>query len=55
MTTGVDFTHCDCIAILRPTESISLLQQIIGRGLRFAFKKTQEKINFRNIGSEFKF
>ena len=25
------------------------------RGLRFAFKKTQEKINFRNIGSEFKF
>lgn len=34
MTTGVDFTHCDCIAILRPTQSIALFQQIIGRGLR---------------------
>lgn len=34
MTTGVDFTHVDVIAILRYTESISLLQQIIGRGLR---------------------
>lgn len=34
MTTGVDFTHVDVIAILRATESISLLQQMIGRGLR---------------------
>lgn len=34
MTTGVDFTHVDVIAILRKTESVSLLQQIIGRGLR---------------------
>lgn len=34
MTTGVDFTHVDCIAILRATESVSLMQQIIGRGLR---------------------
>ena len=34
MTTGVDFTHVDLIAILRRTESVSLLQQIIGRGLR---------------------
>jgi len=34
MTTGVDFTHVGCIAILRATESVSLLQQIIGRGLR---------------------
>lgn len=34
MTTGVDFTHVDAIAILRATESVSLLQQIIGRGLR---------------------
>lgn len=41
MTTGVDFTHCDCIAILRPTESISLLQQIIGRGLRLHENKKQ--------------
>lgn len=34
MTTGVDFTHVDVIAIMRSTESISLMQQIIGRGLR---------------------
>lgn len=34
MTTGVDFTHVDVIALLRPTESASLLTQIIGRGLR---------------------
>lgn len=34
MTTGVDFTHVDVIAVLRATESISLLQQMIGRGLR---------------------
>lgn len=34
MTTGVDFTHVDLVAILRDTESVSLLQQIIGRGLR---------------------
>jgi DNA repair protein RadD len=34
MTTGVDFTHVDVIAILRATESISLMQQMIGRGLR---------------------
>lgn len=34
MTTGVDFTHVDVVAILRDTESVSLLQQIIGRGLR---------------------
>jgi DNA repair protein RadD len=34
MTTGVDFTHVDVVAILRATESVALLQQIIGRGLR---------------------
>lgn len=40
MTTGVDFTHVDVIAILRKTESVSLLQQIIGRGLRIDPDKT---------------
>lgn len=34
MTTGVDFTHVDVIAVLRKTESASLFQQIIGRALR---------------------
>jgi DNA repair protein RadD len=31
---GFDCVHVDLIAILRATESVSLLQQIIGRGLR---------------------
>lgn len=34
MTTGVDFTHVSVVAIMAATESVSLLQQIIGRGLR---------------------
>ena len=34
LTTGFDASHVDVIAILRPTESVSLYQQIIGRGLR---------------------
>jgi DNA repair protein RadD len=34
LTTGFDAPHVDVIAILRKTESIGLLQQIIGRGLR---------------------
>ena len=34
LTTGFDAPHVDVIAILRPTESVSLFQQIVGRGLR---------------------
>lgn len=34
LTTGFDAPHVDMIAILRATESVGLLQQIIGRGLR---------------------
>ena len=34
LTTGFDAPHVDVIVILRPTESVSLYQQIIGRGLR---------------------
>ena len=34
LCTGFDAPHVDLIAILRATESVSLLQQIIGRGLR---------------------
>lgn len=39
LTTGVDAPHCDVVAILRATESASLLQQIIGRGLRLSDEK----------------
>jgi len=34
LTTGFDAPHVDLIAILRPTESVALYQQIVGRGLR---------------------
>ena len=34
LTTGFDAAHVDFIAILRPTQSVSLYQQIVGRGLR---------------------
>lgn len=36
LTTGFDAPHVDLIAILRPTESIGLYQQIVGRGLRLS-------------------
>lgn len=39
LTTGFDAPHVDVIAILRPTESNSLYQQIIGRGLRLSNDK----------------
>lgn len=35
-TTGFDAAHVDVIALLRATESVGLLQQIIGRGLRLS-------------------
>lgn len=40
LTKGFDAAHVDVIAILRRTESVSLLQQIIGRGLRLCDGKT---------------
>jgi DNA repair protein RadD len=36
LTIGFDAPHVDVIAILRKTESVGLLQQIIGRGLRLS-------------------
>lgn len=36
LTTGFDAPHIDVVAILRATESASLLQQIIGRSLRLS-------------------
>lgn len=41
LTTGFDAPNVSHVAILRPTESVSLLQQIMGRGMRlFDSKKT---------------
>ena len=39
LTTGFDAPHIDLIAILRPTASISLFQQMVGRGLRLSNNK----------------
>ncbi len=41
LTTGFDAPHVDLIAILRPTASVSLFQQMVGRGLRIAPGKTE--------------
>ncbi|EGQ7865588.1 DEAD/DEAH box helicase [Vibrio parahaemolyticus] len=41
LTTGFDAPHVDLIAILRPTESVSLYQQIVGRGLRLSDGKNE--------------
>ncbi|WP_394130915.1 DEAD/DEAH box helicase family protein [Shewanella maritima] len=41
LTTGFDAPHVDFIAILRPTASVSLFQQMVGRGLRL-FENKQD-------------
>lgn len=45
LTTGFDAPHVSLIAILRPTESPGLLQQIIGRGLRLADNSTAGNVD----------
>lgn len=39
-TEGVDIPDCDCVQLLRPTKSLALYLQMIGRGLRAANGKT---------------
>ena len=39
LTTGFDAPHVDYVVIMRATESASLFQQIIGRGLRLHDEK----------------
>ena len=34
LTTGFDAPNVDCVVMLRPTKSLALYQQIVGRGLR---------------------
>lgn len=41
LTTGFDAPHVDLIAILRPTASVSLFQQMVGRGLRICEGKDE--------------
>lgn len=41
LTTGFDAPHVDTIAMLRPTQSVGLYQQIVGRGLRLSEGKDE--------------
>jgi DNA repair protein RadD len=53
LTTGFDAPHVDLIAILRPTESVSLYQQIVGRGLRLApGKKDCLILDYTGVGHD---
>ncbi len=52
LTTGFDAPHVDVIALLRPTQSVSLFQQIVGRGLRLADNK-QDCLILDYTGSRF--
>lgn len=53
LTTGFDAPHVDVIAILRPTESNSLYQQIVGRGLRLADgKKDCYVLDYTGMGHD---
>ncbi len=53
LTTGFDAPHVDVIAILRPTESNSLYQQFVGRGLRLsADKKDCYILDYTGMGHD---
>jgi len=53
LTTGFDAPHVDVIAILRPTESNSLYQQIVGRGLRLCEgKKDCYVLDYTGMGHD---
>jgi len=52
LTTGFDAPHVDFIAILRPTASVSLYQQIVGRGLRLCEGK-QDCLVIDYAGNDF--
>lgn len=44
LTTGFDHPALDCIVLLRPTRSIALYYQMLGRGVRLAPGKTSCKV-----------
>ncbi len=44
LTTGFDHPSLDCILLLRPTQSISLYYQMLGRGVRLSPGKTHCKV-----------
>lgn len=55
LTTGFDHPSLDCIILIRPTKSIALYYQMLGRGVRLSPGKTSCKVidltsTVRNIG-----
>lgn len=49
LTTGFDFPALDCIVLLRPTQSIALYYQMLGRGVRISEgKEFCQVIDFTN-------
>lgn len=48
LTTGFDFPELDCVIMARPTNSLSLYYQILGRGIRIHDSK--EKFTFYDLG-----
>jgi len=55
LTTGFDHPALDCIVLLRPTRSVGLYYQMVGRGVRIAPGKTTCKVidltsTVKNIG-----
>lgn len=44
LTTGFDFPELDCIILARPTQSVSLFYQMIGRGIRIADNKQNVRV-----------
>jgi DNA repair protein RadD len=44
LTTGFDFPALDCIILVRPTKSLALFYQMVGRGVRPFYNKTNCEI-----------
>lgn len=44
LTTGFDFPELDCVILARPTQSVALYYQMVGRGIRTAPNKTHVNV-----------
>ena len=44
LTTGFDFPALDCVILARPTQSVALYYQMVGRGIRIAPNKESVKV-----------
>jgi len=44
LTTGFDFPELDCVILARPTQSVALYYQMVGRGVRIAEGKDKARV-----------